>query len=321
MKLLHGLCVAAAVAVAAGSAAAEPYKIRVGHGNAVEEQLWLMKAMPSITPNQGKAYTLDYQLFRGTDQRFKAVEAGELDVFTASGATAVIAYSQGLRFKAVASISMESTKGFVTQYVVLADSPIKTIADLKGKTLGNNSARSSIELWARLALEKHGLNPDRDVQWAIIPFPAQGQALRSKKIDVAALPQPFAAAETAKGGVRTLFTSKEGMPNDEELMLVLVTPDMAAKRADTLRAFMADFVAATKFYVEKPKEARKAILDAKIIRVPENLYLDMQDNYRNPTARIDVESLRKVQDFLLAQGHQKNRIDPAAFVDLSFLPQ
>jgi len=321
MKLLHGLCVAAAVAVAAGSAAAEPYKIRVGHGNAVEEQLWLMKAMPSITPNQGKAYTLDYQLFRGTDQRFKAVEAGELDVFTASGATAVIAYSQGLRFKAVASISMESTKGFVTQYVVLADSPIKTIADLKGKTLGNNSARSSIELWARLALEKHGLNPDRDVQWAIIPFPAQGQALRSKKIDVAALPQPFAAAETAKGGVRTLFTSKEGMPNDEELMLALVTPDMAAKRADTLRAFMADFVAATKFYVEKPKEARKAILDAKIIRVPENLYLDMQDNYRNPTARIDVESLRKVQDFLLAQGHQKNRIDPAAFVDLSFLPQ
>jgi hypothetical protein len=114
---------AAAVIAVAGTAAAEPYKIRVGHGAAVEEQLWLMKAMPSITPNQGKVYTLDYQLFRGTDQRFKAVEAGELDVFTASGATSTIAYSQGLRFKAVATISMESSKGFVTQYVVLADSP------------------------------------------------------------------------------------------------------------------------------------------------------------------------------------------------------
>jgi ABC-type nitrate/sulfonate/bicarbonate transport system substrate-binding protein len=312
---------AAALAVSAISAGAEPYKIRVGHGAAVEEQLWLMKALPSVTPNQGKAYTLDYQLFRGTDQRFKAVEAGELDVFTASGATAVMAYAQGLRFKAVASISMESSRGFVTQYVVLADSPVKSIADLKGKTLGNNSARSSIELWARLALEKHGLNPDRDVQWAIIPFPAQGAALRSKRIDVAALPQPFAAAEAAKGGVRTLFTSKEGMPADEEPMLVLVTEDMASKRADTLRAFMADFVAATKYYVEKPKEARKALIDAKIVRVPENLYVNMEDNYRNPTARIDIDSLRKVQDFLLAQGHQKNKVDPAAFVDLSFLPK
>ncbi|MBL8664736.1 MAG: ABC transporter substrate-binding protein [Candidatus Odyssella sp.] len=312
---------AAAFLAVGGMAAAEPYKIRVGHGAAVEEQLWLMKAMPAITPNQGKAYTLDYQLFRGTDQRFKAVEAGELDVFTSSGATSTIAFSQGLKFKAVATISMESNKGFVTQYVVLADSPIKSIADLKGKTLGNNSARSSIELWAQLALEKHGLNPDRDVQWAIIPFPSQGEALRAKKIDVAALPQPFAAAEMAKGGVRTLFTSKEGMPFDEELMLVLVTPDFAAKRPDVLRAFLADFVAATKFYVEKPKEARKALIDAKMVRVPEALYVNMSDNYRNPTARIDIEALKKAQEAAIAKGQQKNRVDPAAFVDLSFLPQ
>lgn len=312
---------AAAFLAVGGMASAEPYKIRVGHGAAVEEQLWLMKAMPAITPNQGKAYTLDYQLFRGTDQRFKAVEAGELDVFTSSGATSTIAFSQGLKFKAVATISMESNKGFVTQYVVLADSPIKSIADLKGKTLGNNSARSSIELWAQLALEKHGLNPDRDVQWAIIPFPSQGEALRAKKIDVAALPQPFAAAEMAKGGVRTLFTSKEGMPFDEELMLVLVTPDFAAKRPDVLRAFLADFVAATKFYVEKPKEARKALIDAKMVRVPEALYVNMSDNYRNPTARIDIEALKKAQEAAIAKGQQKNRVDPAAFVDLSFLPQ
>jgi len=312
---------ALAAVLCTGAASAEPYKIRVGHGAAVEEQLWLMKAMPSITPGQGKTYTLDYQLYRGTDQRLKAVEAGELDVFTSSGATTTIAYSQGLRFKAVASISMESSKGFVTQYVVLADSPIKTIADLKGKILGNNSARSSIELWAQLALEKHGLNPDRDVTWAIIPFPAQGEALRSKKIDLAALPQPFAAAEMARGGVRTLFTSKEGMPFDEELMLVLVTPDFASKRPDVLRAFMADFVAATKFYVAQPQQARKALIDAKMVRIPEAIYLNMNDNYRNPTARIDIEALKKAQDAAIAKGQQKNRVDPADFVDMSFLPK
>ena len=319
MKLLHIACAAAAVALAA-PAAAEAVKIRVGHGAAVEEQLWLMKAKPDVTPNQGKAYTLDFQLFRGTDQRFKAVEAKELDVFTSSASSAIVAYSQGLRFKAVASISMESSKGFVTQYVVLADSPIKTIADLKGKTVGNNAARSSIELWARMAVAKHGLNPDRDVNWAIVPFPAQGEALRSKKLDVAALPQPFAAAEMAKGGVRTLFTSKEGMPFDEELILLLVTEEFAAKQTAALKAFVADFAAATKFYVARPKEARKALVDAKLVRVPEALYVEMKDNYRNPTARIDLDALKKAQDVMLAQGHQKTKVDPAAFVDMSYLP-
>ena len=171
-----------------------------------------------------------------------------------------------------------------------------------------------------MALAKHGLNPDRDVSWAIVPFPAQGEALRSKKLDVAALPQPFYAAEMAKGGVRTLFTSKEGMPFDEELILLLVTEELAAKQPAALKAFMADFAAATRFYVEKPKEARKALIDAKIVRVPEQLYLEMKDNYRNPTARIDVEALKKAQEVMLAQGQQKTKVDPAAFVDMSFLP-
>jgi ABC-type nitrate/sulfonate/bicarbonate transport system substrate-binding protein len=318
MKWVFAACATLTLAV---PAAAEPVTIRVGHGAAVEEQLWLMKAKPEVTPSQGKAYTLDFQLFRGTDQRFKAVEAKQLDVFTSSASSAIVAYSQGLRFKAVASISMESSKGFVTQYAVLAASPIKAIADLKGKTIGNNAARSSIELWARMALLKHGLNPDRDVNWAIVPFPAQGEALRSGKLDVAALPQPFAAAETARGGVRTLFTSKEGIPFDEELILLLVTEEFAARQDTALRAFMGDFVAATKFYVERPREARKALIDAKLVRIPEQLYVEMADNYRNPTARIDIEALKKAQDVMLAQGHQKTRVDPAAFVDVSYLMQ
>ena len=111
------------------------------------------------------------------------------------------------------------------------------------------------------------------------------------------------------------------MPFDEELMLVLVTPDFAAKHADVLRAFMADFVAATKYYVAQPEQARKVLIDTKTVRIPENIYINMKDNYRNPTARIDIDALKKAQDVAIAKGQQKTRIDPAEFVDLSFLPQ
>lgn len=320
MRGIRAFMLLAALTVAA-SAVAQPVKIRVGHGVAVEEQLWLMKAKPDITPNQGKAYTLEFTLFRGTDTRFKAYEAGELDILTSSGSSALVAASQGLTFKAVASVSRESRKGFHTQYFVKANSPIKTVADLKGKIVGNNAARSSIELWARLAIAKAGLNPDRDVTWAVLPFPAQGEALRSGKIDVGAFPQPFAAFEMKKGGVRALFNSKDAVPFDEELILIMVKPEFAQRNDAVLRAFLADLKAATRFYLDKTKEARQALLDAKLVQVPAEIFLDMEDNYREPSLAIDVPALGQIQDILLQHGYQKNKIDPASFVDQSYLPK
>jgi len=313
---------AAAMAVAwPALPAAEPLQIRLGYGPAAEEQLWLMKAKPDITPGQGTDYALDFQLFRGTDQRFKAVEAGELDVFTGSSASAILAWSQGFDFKAVASVTRESSQGFVVQYMVLADSPIRTVEGLKDKTVGNNAARSSIEMWARMALIKHGLNPDRDVSWAIVPFPSQGEAVRSGKIDVGAFPQPFAAAEMGRGGLRSLFTSREGMPFDEEVQLILVTKDFAAKHPDVLRSFVADFVAATRFYVDHPKEARQALLDSKMVRLPPELFLAMHDHYRDPSGRISFEAMKNAQDAMLKVGYQKTPVDLEKFVDLGFLPK
>jgi ABC-type nitrate/sulfonate/bicarbonate transport system substrate-binding protein len=313
--------VATIATLAATIASAEPVKIRLGHGPAAEEQLWLMKAKPDIAPGLGKDYTLDYQLFRGTDQRFKAVEAGQLDVFTGSAASAVLAWSQGFDFKAIASISRESDKGFVVQYMVPADSPIRTVADLKGKTIGNNAARSSIELWARMALIKHGLNPDRDVSWAIVPFPSQGEAVRSKKLDIGAFPQPFAAAEIGKGGLRTVFTSREGMPFDEEVQLILVSKEFAARHPSVLRSFLADFVAATAFYLDQPKEARQALLDSKMVRLQPELFLGMHDHYRERSGRINMEAMKRVQDVMLRMNYQKAPVEMENYIDLSYLPK
>ena len=87
--------VATTVAALPSAAFAQPLTIRVGHGSAVEEQVWLMKAKPDITPNQGKVYNLELTLFRGTDTRFQAFEAGQLDIATASGHSAILPRRRG----------------------------------------------------------------------------------------------------------------------------------------------------------------------------------------------------------------------------------
>lgn len=321
--LVKTLCCTLLTLVFLGGAAsyAEPVPIRVGYGSAAEEPLWTMKASPSATANQGKAYTLDYTFFRGTDKRFQAFEAGELDIAAGSAHSVMMAASQGMKFKIVASLSHEGGEGFATQYMVRNDSPIKTIEDLKGKTVGINGARSSAEIWARLALEKHGLNSQRDVKWVAIPFPSQGEAVRAGQLDIGAFPQPFAAFEEKRGGLRTVFTSTDGIDRREDLMLLIVTEKFAAQHPDALRAFLADLVKATAFYLDEPKKSHQQLIDAKFVNIPLDTFLTMREYEHPRDAKVDLKAMRRMVDELEKFGYIKKSLDPATIVDMSFLPE
>jgi ABC-type nitrate/sulfonate/bicarbonate transport system substrate-binding protein len=302
-------------------ARAEPFTIRVGDGFAVEEQVWLMKAMPSVTPNQGKIYNIDLIPFRGADMRFAAFEAGQIDIATGSAQAVILAASQGADLRIIASISREQEPGFVTQYMSLATMPFAGLADMKGKIIGTNAANSSIVVWAQLAAAKAGLNPNRDIKFAVVPFPTQGEAVRSGKLDIGAFPQPFAANEIAKGGLKTVFTSKTGAPFPEELEVLISSPQFLAKHSDVVRAYLSDFVATTHYYLAHPREARQALIDAKAVSIPRDLYVNMEDNYRQPDARIDLDALERDQAMFLEVGLQKQKIDLRKFVDMPYLPQ
>jgi ABC-type nitrate/sulfonate/bicarbonate transport system substrate-binding protein len=310
----------AGAAVSTGSALAQ-VNIRIGHGSAAEETLWLMKADPKVTPGQGKAYKLEYTLFRGTDKRFQAFEAGELDIATGSAHSVLMAAAEGAKFKVVATISREGAKGFATRYMVKADSPIKTMADLKGKTVGINGARSSAELWARMALEKAGLDTKKDVNWVALPFPSQGEAVRAGKLDVGAFPQPFAAFEEKRGGMRTLFTSQDGVSRDEDLMVILASEKFIAQQPAALRAFLADLVRATQHYVKNPKEARQDLVDSKMVATPIDVFLTMRDYERPLDARVDLEAFKGMVADLNKYGFTSKPVNLTAVVDNSFLPK
>ena len=48
---------------------------------------------------------------------------------------------------------------------------------------------------------------------------------------------------------------------------------------------------ATDYYLAHPRESRQLLIDRKMVRVVPEVYLDMQDYYREPTLHIDVNSL------------------------------
>ena len=181
-------------------AGAAPVEIRMGVGTAAEEQAWLMKARPDLTPNQGKAYTYNMSMFRSGGERMTAFQAGQLDALTASTTGVLFAASKGVPLVVPVSMARESTKTFSTSYFALADSDV-SLTNLKGKTIGINGYRTSIELYARIAVAKAGLDPDRDVKWLIVPLPQMAEALRQKKIDLGVFPTTFAFLAMKAGGV------------------------------------------------------------------------------------------------------------------------
>src|SRR5436190_654238 len=108
----------------APSGSAPPVEIRVGHGFAAEENLWLMAARTDLTPNQDKAYRLTMTAFRGNADRLNAFEAGQIDLATSATPSTLFAAEQGVPLKILASIVREKQGSFNTTYLALEDAGI-----------------------------------------------------------------------------------------------------------------------------------------------------------------------------------------------------
>src|SRR5262245_65687939 len=88
-SLVTGLAAACALSLVIGTAMAQPVKLRLGHGGAAEEPMWLIMAKPERAKNHGKAYTLETTRVVSSDKRAQAFEAGAIDP-SAGGATGVL---------------------------------------------------------------------------------------------------------------------------------------------------------------------------------------------------------------------------------------
>ena len=306
--------------LSAVAANAEPVTLRIGYGTAAEEQLWLLIAKPDLGKHYGKIYTIEGTRFTGSDKRAQAFEAGAIDLASSSANGVIFGAAQGVTAKIIASLTRESTKGFSTTYYSAPNSPIKSVVDMKGKTIGINGFSTSGHLWLKAALEKAGFD-EKDVTIVPVSFPAMAESLISGKIDVGQFPQPFDALLQKQVKPTRIFSAKDSIPYDEELLVLIGKDEFLKKNAVPIRALLEDLKSATKFYLDKPKEARQALIDTKMVRVPAEVFLNMNDYYRDPSMRVDVQSLEQMQDGQVKAGFQKTRVDVKSLVDNSYLPQ
>jgi ABC-type nitrate/sulfonate/bicarbonate transport system substrate-binding protein len=313
------------IVFASAALAQEPTPIRFGRGFAAEEQVWLMSARPDLTPNQGKKYQLKQILFQANPERFQAYIAGELDAGTAPGAAGVaFVRAQGVDMKIVASICLEAAgqQWFSTTYMVKDDGPIKTAKDLKGGTVGVVGYKTATDLWARAGLLNAGLVPDKDAKVFSMGFPAMGDSVRTGKIQAGTFVEPFYSAEMAKGGLRKLFTAVEAVGYDHELLDLWFGEKFLKAHPDVVRAFLADYVAVTKYYLANVEQSKRDLHKAGFVRTPLEIYLKNSDWKRDPNARVDVASLKKLTAFMQDKLQWLDKpVNVDEMVDQSYLPR
>jgi NitT/TauT family transport system substrate-binding protein len=120
---------------------------------------------------------------------------------------------------------------------VMPDSPIKSLADLKDKTIAINAPKNILYLLTSSVLTEQGINPGSVKFVTSIPFPAMPAALKAGEIDAAVLPEPFASiAEQADGAV-PLVDLDQGATTSFPVEGYVVTKQWAQKYPHTLAAF------------------------------------------------------------------------------------
>lgn len=290
---------------------AQPVAIRIGHGVAAEEPFWTMLAHSDVLEHEGSWYTIDNEVFRATEDRFVAFQAGQLDAITTAPNGLYPAIAQGLDLAAVAAIMNEGGQGFSTTFVTRVDEDIDGPADLRGKTVAIPDLNTLQHMGVEVGVVEAGLDPSTDVEYVVLPFPAQGEAVVGGTVDVAGLPEPFFTMAMATGQVKPVFTINDVMGFDFPLLLISFSRAFVENNTEVVCAWVEDFGTAMAWYKSNRDEAREILQAQEFVALPLELYLQTNDYDRPDLGAIDLDALVEVQDRLVELG----LLEAAAVVD------
>ena len=327
-KLFLLLALAAPALLLAGAArAAEPLKIRIGWVAIPSELQAVLFSHPGIARHVGTSYSLEAIRFAGTPPMITALAAGELDIVPfafSSLATAI----ENARMDDLRVISDEFQDGvaghYTNEYMVLKDSPIRTVEDLKGKVVASNAFGSAVDLGLRAMLRKHGLEDKRDYTLVEVGFSNMKSVLLDRKVDLISAVTPFSRDPALREGARTLFTQKEAIGQTQMIIWAARAPYIAEHRA-ALVDFLEDYLRELHWFTDPANQREVAGILAKATKLTPERFLGWvytkDDQYRDPWGLPNLDALQASMDLERDLGFLKTRIDVPAHSDLSLIEE
>lgn len=206
--LTIALAALAALGPAHAQAQAKPEQLRIGFQKSAS-LLTLQKSQGTLERRLAPlGVTVKWVEFPAGPQLLEGLNVGAVDVGYVGEAPPIFAQAAGAKF---VYIGNDPAAPEAEAIVVPKDSPIRSVADLKGRKVALNKGSNVHYLLVR-ALEKHGLKY-ADIQPVFLPPADARAAFERGAVDAWAIWDPFLAAVEKQGGARVLLDGRELVNN------------------------------------------------------------------------------------------------------------
>lgn len=222
--------------------------------------LLLLKAAGTLdTTLAPLGFTVSWSEFLSGPPLLEALNAGAISFGITGETPPVFAQAAGTPFVYV-GVDPAAPQG--EGIVVQANSPIKTLADLRGKHIVTTKGSNANYLLVA-ALAKGGLTP-KDVKLSFLAPPDAFAAFRAGSVDAWSCWDPLFAAAEASGG--RLLTDAQGIAPNHQFFLA--RRDFAEAHPDVIHALLGAIAAEEKKVQADPGAAAAAIGPATGIPIP-----------------------------------------------------
>lgn len=141
-----------------------------------------------------------------------AIAAGSVDVAKSAMMSLLAAYAHGVRFKIVAGGTVWDTTSPTIELCVLASSPIRTPADLSGKTIAVGTLQSLDQMATQALVDDRG-GRSGSIRFIEMPFGAMLGALQQGRADCASIANPVLQKVLETRLARTIGSSYDALGN------------------------------------------------------------------------------------------------------------
>lgn len=217
----------------------------------------------------------DYQvtMYGAPDEVVPLVAQGKVDMALIPSNMAAVLYNKTKDSDAALSVLAINTLGVLN--IVESGDTVKSIADLKGKTIYSTGKGASPEYVLNYLLTQAGLTPGKDVDVQYLSEHTEVVAqLTTHPGSIGVLPQPFVTIAEAKSpDLRTALDLTQEWAKvspDSQLItgVVVVRNAFAQEHPEAVTQFMEDYSASTQWVNSSPAEAAPLIVDAGIVPDP-----------------------------------------------------
>lgn len=255
--------------------------------------------------------TVKWQSFSAGPMMNEAIAAGQLDIIFTGDVPAILGKAVGFetRLIGIASSGYRSQAG-----VVLANSPITSVKDLKGKKVATFKGTTAHHLLV-LALKEVQLKPS-DIELVNLTLPDMNNALQRGEVDAAFLWEPLLSKLELDHSIRILRDGK-GLKN--AIAVIEATDSFVTKHRAEAKAVLRAFQRGAALIRHNPDEAAKLV--AAELNQPEPIIRRSMDKfvYGPEFSNEIIEALASTEVFLREQGLTRISVDINRFADRSLL--